>query len=83
MRKMTAFDFVGKQKRYNYKEMKEQIVTIYEEKNIKTGKVYLVDKGGGLALSFHNRKGIEKEYISGVVSLNSMDSAKVFFDSIN
>ena len=83
MRKMIAFDFVGKQKKYDYKEMKEQIVTIYEEKTIGSGKVFLVDKGFGLGLSFHNEKGIEKDYISGVVTLRDMKSAKKWFDRLN
>jgi len=80
MRKTTNFDFKGRQKKYDYKEMKEQIVTIYEEKNTENGKVYLVDKGSGLALSFHNKKGIEKDYMSGV---GDMDSAKYWFDRVN
>lgn len=83
MRKTTAYDFVGKQEKYNYKEMKEQIITIHKEKNIKSGTVYLVDKGYGLAFSFHNKKGIETDYISRVVALRNIDSAKEWFDSLN
>ena len=83
MRKITAFDFLGKHKKHNYKEMKEHILSIYKEKAIKSGKVFLVDKGCGLGLSFHNNKNLEIDYISNVVALKDMKSAKRWFDILN
>ena len=79
----NVFEFTGKQSKYNYQETKEQKVIIHYKKTIKSGFVYLCDKGFGLALSFHNKKGIEKDYINNVSALKNMESAKKWFDTIN
>jgi hypothetical protein len=83
IKKISCFEYHGNRKEYDYKEAKEQIVTIYKEKDVKFGKLYLLDKGRGLALAWHNKKGIEKEYISGVIALENLEKAAKWFNSIN